>query len=210
MQRNLSIILLLFVAHQAFSQFNSIEFRKELASVNVIKSAEFKEEAKRSEIHSFSKQELPIEKGEEIVLASLPLEDFFLTSEFGYRSDPFSGQTKFHRGIDLKTMRSKVLSMLHGTVVSVGNDPLLGIFVKVQHGNYESIYGHLSQSYVDEGEGVLPGTILGISGKTGRATGDHLHLTIKKGNEYVNPVLFIQLISRLSTKEEAITYLSKP
>lgn len=210
MQRNLSIILLLFVAHQAFPQFNSMEFRKELASVNLVKSAEFKQEEKGTEIHPLSQGELHMEKGEELVLASLPLEDFFLTSGFGYRSDPFSGETRFHRGIDLKTKRSNVFSMLHGTVVSVGNDPLLGIFVKVQHSNYESIYAHLSQSLVEKGEHVLPGTILGISGSTGRATGDHLHLSIKKGKEYVNPVLFIQLISRLSTKEEAITYLSKP
>ena len=210
MQRKLSIILLLFVAHQAFPQFNSIEFRKELASVNVVKFAEFKQEEKGTEIHPVSQSELPMEKEEKLVMASLPLEDFSLTSEFGYRSDPFSGEKKFHRGIDLKTKRSKVLSMLHGTVVSVGNDQLLGIFVKVQHGNYESIYGHLSQSFVTKGERVLPGSILGISGSTGRATGDHLHLSIKKGEEYVNPVLFIQLISRLSTKEEAITYLSKP
>lgn len=209
MQRKLSIILY-FVAHQAFPQFNSIEFRKEMTSVNVIKSAEFKQEVKRSEIPPLSKPEITVEKGEELMLASLPLEDFFMTSKFGYRSDPFSGETKFHRGIDLKTKRSKVLSMLHGTVVSVGNDPLLGIFVKVQHGNYESIYGHLSESFVKKGERVLPGSILGISGSTGKATGDHLHLSIKKRNEYVNPVLFIQLISRLSTKEEAITYLSKP
>jgi len=209
MQRNLSIILL-FVVHQAFPQFNSIGFRKELASVNVIKSSEFKQEAKRTENRPLSQREFSLEKEGKLVLASLPLEDFSLTSAFGYRSDPFSGETKFHRGIDLKTKRSKVLSMLHGTVVSVGNDPLLGIFVKVQHGNYESIYGHLSQSLVAKGERVLPGTIMGISGSTGRATGDHLHLTIKKGKEYVNPVLFIQLISRLSTKEEAITYLSKP
>ena len=209
MQRKLSIILL-FVAHQAFPQFNSIEFRKELTSVKVIKSTEFKQETKRSEIHPLSKRELPFEKEEELVLASLPLKDFSLTSEFGYRSDPFSGVPKFHRGIDLKTNRSKVLSMLQGTVLSVGNDPLLGIFVKVQHGNYESIFAHLFQSLVAVGDLVLPGTILGISGSTGRATGDHLHLSIKKGKEYVNPVLFIQLISRLSTKEEAITYLSKP
>lgn len=209
MQRKLSIILL-FVAHQVFPQFNSIEFRKELASVNVVKQAEFRHDAKRSEIPPLSQGELSMEKGEELVLASLPLEDFFLTSEFGYRSDPFSGEPKFHRGIDLKTKHSKVLCILHGTVVSVGNEPFLGIFVKVQHGTYESIYGHLSQSLVAKGDRVLPGSILGVSGSTGRATGDHLHLSIKKGKEYVNPVLFIQLISRLSTKEEAITYLSKP
>lgn len=210
MLSNLSIISLLFVAHQAFPQFNSIEFRKELASVNVVKRAEFKQEAKRSKIQSFSQPELTLEKGKELVLASLPLEDFSLTSEFGYRSDPFSGKTKFHRGIDLKTKRSKVLSMLHGTVMSVGNDPVLGNFVKVQHGKYESIYGHLSQILVSPQENVLPGSVLGISGSTGRSTGDHLHLTIKKGKDYINPVLFIRRISKLTTKEELITYLSKP
>lgn len=210
MQRKLSIILLLFVAHQAFPQFNSIEFRKELASVNVVKRAEIKQEAKGSKIQSFSQPELTLEKGEELVLASLPLEDFSLTSEFGYRSDPFSGKTKFHLGIDLKTNRSKVLSILHGTVVSMGNDPVLGNFVKVQHGKYESIYGHLSQILVSPEENVLPGSVLGVSGSTGRSTGDHLHLTIKKGKDYINPVLFIRMISKLTTKEELITYLSKP
>jgi murein DD-endopeptidase MepM/ murein hydrolase activator NlpD len=100
--------------------------------------------------------------------------------------------------------------MLHGTVASVGNDSLLGNFVKIRHGRYESTYGHLSQAFVYEGENVLPGTIVGISGSTGRATGDHLHLTVQMGREYVNPVLLIQMISMLSTKEQVLTYLSKP
>jgi murein DD-endopeptidase MepM/ murein hydrolase activator NlpD len=72
------------------------------------------------------------------------------------------------------------------------------------------VYGHLSQIWVTSGDEVLPGSILGISGSTGKATSDHLHLTIKKGSNYVNPSLFLQMISKLTTKEELITYLSKP
>jgi murein DD-endopeptidase MepM/ murein hydrolase activator NlpD len=209
MKRNLSVILL-FVVHQAFPQFNSIEFRKELASVNLAEQTDFQQESSRSDFHHLSQNKPPVKSEQEVVLASLPLENFFLTSEYGFRSDPFSGERKFHRGIDLKTNRSKVFSMLHGTVASVGNDSLLGNFVKIRHGRYESTYGHLSQAFVYEGENVLPGTIVGISGSTGRATGDHLHLTVQMGREYVNPVLLIQMISMLSTKEQVLTYLSKP
>lgn len=208
MNRNLGTILLLFVTGQAIAQFNSIEYRKDLASVNKIKRTEFEQEAKRSEIPSLSQPEITLEKSEEFVLAFLPLDEIFLTSPYGYRSDPISGERKFHRGIDLKTDRSKVYSMLHGQILKVGSDPVLGNFVKVQHGGYESIYGHLSQIWVSESEDVLPGTVLGISGSSGKATGDHLHLTVKKGKEYVNPVFFIQLISKLRTKEHVITYLS--
>jgi murein DD-endopeptidase MepM/ murein hydrolase activator NlpD len=209
MKRNLSVILL-FVVNQAFPQFNSIEFRKELASVNLAEQTDFQQESSRSDFHHLSQNKPPVKSEQEVVLASLPLENFFLTSEYGFRSDPFSGERKFHRGIDLKTNRSKVFSMLHGTVASVGNDSLLGNFVKIRHGRYESTYGHLSQAFVYEGENVLPGTIVGISGSTGRATGDHLHLTVQMGREYVNPVLLIQMISMLSTKEQVLTYLSKP
>ncbi len=149
----------------------------------------------------------PIEKESRVLLASLPLEGFLMTSIYGYRSDPFSGERKFHRGIDLKANHSQVLSMLHGEVIAVGHDSLLGNFVKVRHGKYEALYGHLSQFKVAKGDHVLPGSLLGISGNTGKATGDHLHLTIKKGAEYINPTLFIQMLSKLSTKDELIQFL---
>ena len=53
----------------------------------------------------------PKEKESRGLLASLPLENFSMTSNYGYRSDPFSGERKVHRGIDLKANRSEVLSM---------------------------------------------------------------------------------------------------
>jgi len=208
MQRITSVCLFLLVAHQAFSQFNTIEFQKEQPLVNVILKM-----GTPTKAISFDSRVLPqliqlTKRGNAVLLASAPLDDFSVISKFGFRSDPISGEHKFHRGIDLKTNRSKVYSMLHGKVVSVGKDPILGNFVKVKHGKYESLYGHLSQVLVSPDENVLPGSVLGVSGNTGRATGDHLHLTIKKGKEYLNPALFIQIIAKLSTKEELITYLS--
>ncbi len=208
MNRNLGTILLLFVAGQAFAQFHTLEFQKERPSIQVVKQIESDSKPMELDLKPDLHQEIPSGNGSELLLASLPLDEIFLTSAYGYRSDPISGERNFHRGIDLKTDRSKVYSMLHGQILKVGSDALLGNFVKVRHGSYESIYGHLSQILVSESEDVLPGTVLGISGSSGKATGDHLHLTVKKGKEYVNPVLFIQLISKLRTKENVITYLS--
>lgn len=205
MKRNLTILIFLFAAQPAFPQFNTIGFQKDLAIVNtgrdlplVAKSAEFD----RSHVAQEN------ERRENFVLASLPLDDFLLTSRFGLRSDPFSGKQTFHRGIDLSTNRSLVYAMLQGIVLAAGYDSLFGNFVKIQHGKYQAIYGHLSQTWVAQGEMVLPGTPLGISGSTGKATGDHLHLSIKKGKEYINPVLFIQLLSKLESEEDIDFYLS--
>lgn len=209
MNRILSVILFLFAAHQAFSQFYSMEFQKKLPVVNVIRQVPNQPNTEKPELKFIPKLIQPAKMERRVVLASAPLDDFSMTSNFGFRSDPISKEHKFHRGIDLKANRSKVYSMLHGKVASVGHDPLLGNFVKVQHGKYESQYGHLSQILVSPEENVLPGSVLGISGSTGKATGDHLHLTIKKGKDYINPALFIRIISKISTKEELITYLSK-
>jgi murein DD-endopeptidase MepM/ murein hydrolase activator NlpD len=208
MKRNLGTLLLLFVAEQVFAQFNSPEFQKERRSVQVVKKIESDSPPEGIDLKPLVAQEIQVGNHSDLLLALLPLDEIFLTSAYGFRSDPISGAKKFHRGIDLKTNRSKVYSMLHGQILRVGSDPLLGNFVKVRHGSYESIYGHLSQISVSESENVLPGTVLGISGSSGKATGDHLHLTIKKGKEYVNPVLFIQMIAKLRTKEHVLTYLS--
>jgi murein DD-endopeptidase MepM/ murein hydrolase activator NlpD len=204
----MSVILFLFVVQEAFPQFNCIEFQKELASVKVIQSSLVHPETEEIDRRLLFEVGKPIAEKSTVLLASLPLEDFSMISNYGYRSDPFSGERKFHRGIDLKTNRSQVLSMLHGKVTATGYDPLLGNFIKIRHGNYEAVYGHLSQTWVSKDDNVLPGSELGISGSTGRATGDHLHLTIKKGRGYVNPALFIQMLSNLSTKDELIQFLS--
>jgi murein DD-endopeptidase MepM/ murein hydrolase activator NlpD len=203
-------LLFLFAAHQAYPQFNSYGFQKELPMVNLAYEKAPLPKPTEKDLLSLSGTTEELALKAPALLASLPLEDFKLTSRFGIRPDPFTGNPTFHRGIDLKADRSKVFSILPGKVLSTGYDSLLGSFVKVRHGKYEAVYGHLSQVRVSSGDEVLPGSILGISGSTGKATGDHLHLSIKKGNNYVNPSLFLQMISKLTTKEELITYLSKP
>src|SRR5690606_7224448 len=95
----------------------------------------------------------------------------------------------------------------HGEVAQTGFDAFLGNFAKIQHGKYTAIYGHLSSIIVKKGDKVRPGSFLGISGSTGKSTGDHLHLSIKKGDDYVHPLLFLKAISIAKTKEDLLTLL---
>ncbi|PZX52500.1 M23 family metallopeptidase [Algoriphagus chordae] len=203
----LGMALFLFAAQDGFAQFNTQQFHKGIPKVKVIQQA-VPLEAVSKDLVKYSQLIQPVEKENKVLLASLPLDSFSVTSRYGHRIDPITKDRSFHRGIDLKTNRSKVYSMLHGKIESVGTDPLLGNFVKVQHGKYEAVYGHLSYVSVLQGESVLPGSALGISGSTGKSTGDHLHLTIKKGQKYINPTLFIQMISKISSKDELLNHIT--
>ncbi|UZD21170.1 M23 family metallopeptidase [Algoriphagus halophytocola] len=207
MNWTLVMALFLFAAQDGFAQFNTHQFQKGIPKVKVIQQA-IPLETVPEDLEKKSQLIQPIEKENKVLLASLPLDNFSVTSRYGHRIDPITKDRSFHRGIDLKTNKSKVYSMLHGRVKSVGTDPLLGNFVKVQHGKYEAVYGHLSYVSVSKGENVLPGSVLGISGSTGKSTGDHLHLTIKNGQKYINPTLFIQMISKISSKEELLNHIT--
>lgn len=155
------------------------------------------------------KGEKPLLEEKGVRLSSLPLETMVMTSSFGRRIDPFSRSIKLHKGIDLRTKKSAVYSILHGEVVHTGFDASLGNFIRIQHGKYTALFGHLSYLIVGKGDKVKPGSLIGISGSTGKSTGDHLHLTIKKGEDYVHPLLFLKAISLAKTKEDLLTLLSE-
>lgn len=125
---------------------------------------------------------------------SLPLDHLTLTSSYGWRIHPVTGKPDFHRGVDLAARNDPVYSIMDGTVSSTGTDPILGIFIRVDHGDIRSIYGHLSLALVQNGQPVLAGQPIGVTGSTGRATGEHLHFSIKSGHRYIHPLLFIKAL----------------
>jgi len=86
---------------------------------------------------------------------------------------------------------------LNGVVQQTGYDPLLGIFIRLDNGYFRSTYGHLSQLFVLPGDSVAAGNALGISGATGRVTGEHLHFAIKFHGRYIDPLLFLCQIIKL-------------
>lgn len=118
-----------------------------------------------------------------------------VTSRFGWRTDPVKGGQQFHNGVDLKANYAPVLAVAAGKVVSVYTDNELGgLQIRIKHANgYSSGYAHLSKSLVKRGDMVQKGSVIAISGNTGKSTAPHLHFTLTNpaGNK-VDPELFIK------------------
>lgn len=136
-----------------------------------------------------------------------PLSHIKVNSPYGYRKDLFTGKRKFHNGIDLHARSDKVFAMMQGRVIAVGQDKVSGKYVTLRHGDFTVSYCHLSQISVSQGQAVLPGDVVGITGNTGRSTGEHLHITVRQKGEYVNPRIFLDYIN--SVKESCVMELVK-
>ena len=80
-------------------------------------------------------------------------------------------------------------------MIAVGQDNVSGKYVTLQHGNFTVSYCHLSQISVSQGQDVLPGDVDGITGNTGRSTGEHLHITCKYKGYVINPSIIFNVIS---------------
>ena len=128
---------------------------------------------------------------------SLPLKKIKVTSPFGMRKDPFTGKRKMHNGIDLYARNDEVYAMFPGVVKKVGYDRRSGHYVILQHGTLTVSYCHLSKVTIKEKMSVLAGDIVGITGNTGRSTGEHLHITVKWNDGLINPCEVFQIIASL-------------
>jgi len=113
---------------------------------------------------------------------SLPLDFLKVTSEYGYRLDPITRcENRFHAGVDLRAKYAHVYAMFPGVIEKVERKTTgYGNNIIINHGNLRVRYAHLSMITVSEGLVVNAGTIVGISGRSGRATAEHLHLEISK------------------------------
>ena len=122
-----------------------------------------------------------------------PLKSIKVTSPYGYRRDPITGKQSWHNGLDLRAKNEPAYSMMEGIVEKIGYDSRSGNYVTLKHGNYHVSYCHLSSIIVGRGEKVYPGTIVGVTGNTGRSTGCHLHLTCKKDGKSFNPAILFEV-----------------
>jgi murein DD-endopeptidase MepM/ murein hydrolase activator NlpD len=122
-----------------------------------------------------------------------------LSSSFGKRLDPFLGKGAFHSGIDMTADHGDpVVATADGTVAASGWYASLGKRVVIEHGRngLTTVYGHLSDFFVRPGQIVRRGEVIGRMGRTGRATGSHLHYEVRYRGTALNPYKFLQPRSR--------------
>lgn len=136
-----------------------------------------------------------------------PLSHIKINSPYGYRKDPFTGKRKFHNGIDLHARSANVFAMMQGKVIAVGQDKVSGKYVTLQHDGFTVSYCHLSRVSASKGQIVKAGDVIGITGNTGRSTGEHLHITIRYKGEYVDPRIIFEHIC--SVKESCVLALAQ-
>ncbi|MGV8135056.1 MAG: M23 family metallopeptidase [Mangrovibacterium sp.] len=122
---------------------------------------------------------------------SFPLDSLQVTSSFGMRRHPFKGKPEFHKGVDLRARSDTVRSMMDGKVERSGHDRTLGYYIRIRHGPCESLYGHLSRYFVKPGERTTASQPIGMTGNTGRSTGEHLHFSVLENGKPVDPIRFL-------------------
>jgi len=130
-----------------------------------------------------------------LIPTMLPLEGGSYTSNYGWRLDPFTGQHAFHEGIDfIGSEGTPILAAAGGVVVYSDYHPAYGNMVEIDHGN-ELItrYAHASKRLVQVGDMVQRGVRIAEMGRTGRATGTHLHFEVRQRGAAQNPSQFLRL-----------------
>ena len=116
-----------------------------------------------------------------------------ITSRYGNRSDPFTGATAYHSGIDIDGFNNEgniIVAAASGTVVTASYDGGYGNYVIVDHGNMQTLYAHMSGMAVSVGDYVAQGQTVGYLGATGRATGTHCHFEVFVGGSRTDPAAY--------------------
>ncbi|UZP67017.1 peptidoglycan DD-metalloendopeptidase family protein [Desulfovibrio mangrovi] len=112
-----------------------------------------------------------------------------ITSDFGWRKDPFTGGREWHAGVDIAAdVGDPISAAWDGKVIFAGEHEGYGNLVVLQHeGGWQSYYGHASKLAVEVGDEIRSGRKIAEVGSTGRSTGPHLHFEIRQGELAWNP-----------------------
>ena len=126
-----------------------------------------------------------------------PVEGYII-SRYGYRNSPYSFETEFHQGIDIETFPcSEIKSTAPGNVSEIRWDPTLGLTVSIRHKyGFITSYSHCQRVSVELGQKVLKGEVIGYAGKTGKTTEYICYYQVKIGTEFVDPMPYLNRISK--------------
>lgn len=122
-----------------------------------------------------------------------PVTKVDISSYYGYRTDPFRGRRKNHKGLDIRgPVGTPIYATADGFVKTSKWLGSYGKFIELDHGNgITTRYGHMSRLKVSANTRVKKGDIIGLMGSTGRSTGSHLHYEVRVAGEPVNPLSFM-------------------
>lgn len=124
----------------------------------------------------------------------LPVEgEAILSMGFGRQEDPFTGNAKWHNGLDfVAPLGTPVVATAHGTVVDIDNDKRWGKVVRIKHRNgFVTVYAHLHTVDIARHRRVKRGTKIGTVGNTGLTTGPHLHYEVMRNGTHADPETFL-------------------
>jgi len=118
-----------------------------------------------------------------------PVKRGYISSSYGYRSDPFTGKKVFHNGVDIPSAKgSPIKALAAGVVTHAEKSNGFGKMVEIDHGNgYSTRYAHISKLLVKAGDRIDQDQQIAEIGSTGRSTGPHLHLEMFKDGRRFNP-----------------------
>jgi murein DD-endopeptidase MepM/ murein hydrolase activator NlpD len=118
-----------------------------------------------------------------------PLRFFRVTSDFGLRSNPVTGNVAMHQGMDLAAPEgTEVFAAAEGIVIGLGFDTVYGNYIIISHSErWTSIYGHLQKIETLLQSNVKSGSLIGRVGSTGQSTGPHLHFELRHDGKPLNP-----------------------
>ncbi len=118
---------------------------------------------------------------------------YYISSRYGWRTNPFSNTRTFHNGLDMATARgTPIYAALDGVVSATGYDVAYGNYVIItHHSGYQTLYGHMNTILTTRGARVTTATKIGTVGNTGQSTGPHLHFTVFKNRATINPATLL-------------------
>ena len=119
---------------------------------------------------------------------------FRISSRFGRRADPFTGEASNHTGIDMACAKgTPIKAAMSGSVIYTGYSSIYGNYVILKHyDGYQTLYAHMSKIIASKGDKVSQGNIIGLVGSTGYSTGPHLHFSVYKNGKLVDPMTVLK------------------
>jgi murein DD-endopeptidase MepM/ murein hydrolase activator NlpD len=159
----------------------------------ILDSTERRVELRNTQLGVLESVILARELNEEIHPEGRPVHRGFISSYFGERQDPFTGEEAIHKGVDFAgNLGDEVVAVAAGVVTWAGVHTGYGKLIEISHGNgFTTRYAHNSRALVAVGDTVTRGEPIALMGSSGRSTGPHVHFEVLRNGRQVDPLTFI-------------------